>query len=34
MVCGVALGYVDDSHCLGDLRPQREPVENYTTFHD
>lgn len=34
MVCGMALGYADDRHCLGGLSTDREPVENYTTFHD
>lgn len=34
VVCGLALGYADDSHCLGGLTTEREPVESYTTFHD
>jgi nitroreductase len=34
MVCGLALGYADDGHCLGGLRTEREPLERYTTFHD
>ncbi|MFC5064368.1 nitroreductase [Actinomycetospora atypica] len=34
LVCGVALGYADDGHCLGGLTTEREPVGSYTTFHD
>jgi nitroreductase len=34
IVCGVALGYADESHRLSRLRTPREPLEKFTTFYD
>ncbi|WP_196807705.1 nitroreductase [Candidatus Solirubrobacter pratensis] len=33
VVCGVALGYADDSHRLSTLRTTREPVASFATFY-
>lgn len=34
IVCGVALGYVDDSHRLSGHRANREPVASFATVYD
>ena len=34
IVCGVALGYADESHPLAGHRTTREPVPAFATFHD
>jgi nitroreductase len=34
VVCGVALGYADDSHPVGTHRTTREPVASFATFYD
>lgn len=33
IVCGVALGYADQTHPLSRHRTPREPVESLATFH-
>jgi len=33
IVCGISLGYADDSHPVNTLVSEREPVENFATFH-
>jgi nitroreductase len=32
LVCGMALGYADDSAAVNRLEPEKEPVEAFTTF--
>lgn len=32
LVCGMALGYADESAAVNRLEPEREPVEAFTTF--
>jgi len=34
VVCGVALGYADDSHRLSTHRTTRQPVASFATFYD
>lgn len=34
VVCGVALGYADDSHRLSTHRTTRQPVESFATFYE
>ncbi len=34
VVCGLALGYADDAEPANALVSPREPVENFTAFHD
>lgn len=33
IVCGISLGYADDAHPVNTLVSEREPVENFATFH-
>jgi nitroreductase len=32
LVCGMSLGYADPDAAVNQLRTEREPVENFTTF--
>ncbi len=34
MVCGIALGHRDPDAAINSFRPEREPVEAFTTIHD
>ncbi len=33
IVCGISLGYADDSHPVNTLVSEREPVESFAVFH-
>jgi hypothetical protein len=33
IVCGMSLGYADESHPVNTLVSEREPVEAFATFH-
>jgi nitroreductase len=33
IICGISLGYADDSHPVNTLVSEREPVESFATFH-
>lgn len=33
LICGLAIGYADPSAPVNAFRPEREPVESFTTFH-
>lgn len=33
IICGIALGYADESAPVNSLKSPREPVENFTVFH-
>ncbi|WP_350334542.1 nitroreductase [Coralliovum pocilloporae] len=34
LVCGMSLGYGDETHPINQWRTRRDPLENCTTFHD
>jgi nitroreductase len=33
IICGISLGYADESHPVNGLVSEREPVESFATFH-
>jgi nitroreductase len=33
IICGISLGYADESHPVNTLVSEREPVESFATFH-
>jgi nitroreductase len=33
IICGISLGYADESHPVNTLVAEREPVESFATFH-
>jgi nitroreductase len=34
LICGIAVGYADADDPVNNYRTEREPVENFTTWHD
>lgn len=34
VVCGIAIGYPDDSHPINQYRTEREPLSEFVTWHD
>lgn len=33
IICGMSMGYADDSHSVNHMNSEREPLENIATFH-